>query len=49
MSGTQAVTATPVQLPKEPVYTGKKGKGVNDPTHKAPFWVKLVLVLVCLG
>jgi alpha-glucoside transport system permease protein len=47
MSGTQAVTATPVQLPKEPVYTGKKGKGVNDPTHKAPFWVKLVLVLIC--
>ena len=49
MSGTQAVTATPVQLPKEPVYTGKKGKGVNDPTHKAPFWVKLVVVLICLG
>jgi alpha-glucoside transport system permease protein len=49
MSGTQAVTATPVQLPKEPVYTGKKGKGVNDPTHKAPIWVKLVVVLICLG
>jgi alpha-glucoside transport system permease protein len=49
MSGTQAVTPAPVQLPKEPVYTGKKGKGVNDPTHKAPFWVKLVLVLLCLA
>ena len=49
MSGTQAVTATPVQVPKEPAYTGKKGKGVHDPTHKAPFWVKLVIVLVCLG
>jgi alpha-glucoside transport system permease protein len=49
MSGTQAVTATPVQLPKEPVYTGKKGKGVHDPTHKAPFWVKLVLVLLVLA
>jgi alpha-glucoside transport system permease protein len=49
MSGTQAVTATPVQLPKETVYTGKKGKGVHDPTHKAPFWVKLALVLICLG
>jgi alpha-glucoside transport system permease protein len=49
MSGTQAVTPAPVQLPKEPVYTGKKGKGVNDPTHKAPFWVKLVVVLACLG
>jgi alpha-glucoside transport system permease protein len=48
MSGTQAVTATPVQLPKEPAYTGKKGKGVHDPTHKAPFWVKLVLVLLVL-
>jgi alpha-glucoside transport system permease protein len=49
MSGTQAVTATPVQLPKETPYTGKKGKGVHDPTHKAPFWVKLVLVLLCLA
>src|SRR3712207_452179 len=49
MRGPQAVTATPVQVPKEPVYTGKKGKGVNDPTHKAPFWVKLVVALVCLG
>jgi alpha-glucoside transport system permease protein len=48
MSGTQAVTPAPVQLPKEPAYTGKKGKGVNDPTHGAPFWVKLVLVLLCL-
>ena len=34
MSGTQAVTPAPVQLPKEPVYTGKKGKCVHDPTHK---------------
>jgi alpha-glucoside transport system permease protein len=49
MSGTQAVTATPVQLPKETPYTGKKGKGVHDPTHRAPFWVKLVLALVCLA
>jgi alpha-glucoside transport system permease protein len=49
MSGTQAVTPAPVQLPKEPAYTGKKGKGVNDPTHKAPFWVKLVVVLACVG
>jgi alpha-glucoside transport system permease protein len=49
MSGTQAVTATPVQLPKETPYTGKKGKGVHDPTHKAPFWVKLAVVLICLG
>jgi alpha-glucoside transport system permease protein len=49
MSGTQAVTATPVQLPKDTPYTGKKGKGVHDPTHKAPFWVKLLVVLVCLG
>ena len=49
MSATQAVTPAPVQLPKEPAYTGRKGKGVNDPTHKAPFWVKLVVALVCLG
>jgi alpha-glucoside transport system permease protein len=49
MSGTQAVTPAPVQLPEQPAYTGKKGKGVNDPTHKAPFWVKLVVVLTCLA
>jgi alpha-glucoside transport system permease protein len=49
MSGTQAVTPAPVQLPKQPVATGRKrAKGVNDPAHKAPFWVKLVLVLLCL-
>jgi alpha-glucoside transport system permease protein len=33
MSGTQAVTPAPVQLPKQPAYTGKKAKGVNDPTN----------------
>ena len=48
MSGTQAVTATPVQLPKEPAYTGKKGKGVHDPTQKAPIWVKLLLIVLVL-
>ena len=49
MSGTQAVTPAPVQLPKQPVEHGKRRRGVPDVIHKAPFWVKLVLVLVCLG
>jgi alpha-glucoside transport system permease protein len=49
MSGTQAVTPAPVQLPKQPVEYGKKRRGVPEVIHKAPFWVKLVLVLVCVG
>jgi len=48
MSGTQAVsTPTPVQLPKETPYTGKRGKGVHDPTSKSPVWVRIVLALIC--
>jgi alpha-glucoside transport system permease protein len=51
MSGTQAVTPAPVQLPKQPVeYGSRKRRGKrHDPTSKAPLWVKLVLVLICLG
>ena len=49
MSGTQAVTPAPVQLPKQPVENGRKrGRGVNDPTHKAPLWVKLLLIFIVL-
>ena len=51
MSGTQAVTATPVQLPKEPPYTGsrKSRKLMNDPTGKSPLWVRIVLALICIA
>jgi alpha-glucoside transport system permease protein len=52
MSGTQAVTPTPVQLPKQPPYTGTKGrrgKRMKDPTGKSPIWVRIVLALICLA
>jgi alpha-glucoside transport system permease protein len=50
MSGTQAVsTPTPVQLPKDTPYTGKRGKGVHDPTSKSPIWVRVVLALICVA
>jgi alpha-glucoside transport system permease protein len=51
MSGTQAVTATPVQVPKEPVAVGARtGRGrKNDPTGKSPLWVRIVLALICIA
>ncbi len=52
MSGTQAATPTPVQLPKEPPYTGTRagrGKRMKDPTGKSPVWVRIVLALICLA
>jgi alpha-glucoside transport system permease protein len=50
MSGTQAVTATPVQLPKETPYTGKAGRrrGLSEVGGKAPLWVRIVLAIICL-
>jgi alpha-glucoside transport system permease protein len=50
MSGTQAVTATPVQLPKQSTSVGsRKGRRLrNDPTGKSPLWVRIVLALICL-
>jgi alpha-glucoside transport system permease protein len=47
MSGTQAVTATPVQLPKQPVSGVTKTKQ-KDPT-KSPLWVRIVLALICIA
>jgi len=49
MSGTQAVTPAPVQVPKQPVEYGRKRRGAPEVTHKAPFWVRLVLVLLVLA
>jgi alpha-glucoside transport system permease protein len=50
MSGTQAVTPTPVQLPKETPYAGKAGRrrGVAE-VGKSPLWVRIVLALICIA
>ncbi len=48
MSGTQAVTATPVQVPKQPVSGVTRTKR-KDPTGKSPLWVRIVLALICLA
>jgi len=48
MSGTQAVTATPVQVPKQPVSGVTKTKR-KDPTGKSPLWVRIVLALICIA
>jgi len=49
MSGTQAVTATPVQTPKQPdtgvTKTGRKPLAVG----KSPIWVRILTALICLG
>ena len=51
MSGSQAVTATPVQLPKQSTAVGSRRsrKRQHDPTSKASLWVKLVLAFICLA
>jgi alpha-glucoside transport system permease protein len=51
MSGTQAVTPAPVQLPKQPTEYGSKRsrRRKHDPASKSPLWVKIVVVVVCLG
>jgi alpha-glucoside transport system permease protein len=48
MSGTQAVTATPVQVPKQPV-SGVTKTNRKDPTGKSPLWVRIVLALICVA
>jgi alpha-glucoside transport system permease protein len=50
MSGTQAVTSTPVQLPKEStsVASRRSRKRMHDPSAKSPVWVRVVLALICL-
>jgi alpha-glucoside transport system permease protein len=47
MSGTQAVTSTPVQVPKQPVSGVTKTKR-KDPTGKSPVWVRVVLAVICI-
>ncbi|MCW2634886.1 MAG: carbohydrate transporter permease [Blastococcus sp.] len=51
MSGTQAVTATPVQLPEQSTSIGSRRnrKRKHDPTAKSPMWVRIVLGLICLA
>jgi alpha-glucoside transport system permease protein len=51
MSGTQAVTATPVQLPEQTTAIGSKRsrKRKNDPTGRSPLWVRIVLVAICIA
>jgi alpha-glucoside transport system permease protein len=50
MSGTQAVTATPVQTPKQPptglTKTRKKGPEAGT---KSPIWVRIVLAIIVLA
>jgi alpha-glucoside transport system permease protein len=50
MSGTQAVTSTPVQLPKQTTSVGSKEgrRRKHDPGAKSPVWVRIVLALICL-
>jgi alpha-glucoside transport system permease protein len=51
MSGTQAVTATPVQVPKQSTAVGSRRsrKRMHDPTVKSPLWVRIILALICLA
>jgi alpha-glucoside transport system permease protein len=50
MSGTQAVTATPVQLPKETPYTGRAGRRRRaEEVGRSPLWVRIVLALICIA
>jgi alpha-glucoside transport system permease protein len=50
MSGTQAVTAAPVQLPKDTTAVGSRAsrRKKHDPSSKSPMWVRVVLALICL-
>jgi alpha-glucoside transport system permease protein len=49
MSGTQAVTPTPVQLPKQTTSVGSKAgrRRKHDPGARSPIWVRIVLALIC--
>ena len=50
MSGTQAVTPTPVQLPKETPNAGKAGRRRRvAEVGKSPLWVRIVLALICIA
>jgi alpha-glucoside transport system permease protein len=47
MSGTQSVTATPVQVPEQPVSGVTKTK--RREVGKPPLWVRIVLALICIA
>jgi alpha-glucoside transport system permease protein len=51
MSGTQAVTSTPVQVPKQTTAVGSREsrRRKHDPSTKSPLWVRIVLGLICLA
>ena len=51
MSGTQAVTPAPVQLPKKPTEHGSRRsrRRMHDPASRAPLWVKLLVAFLCLA
>src|SRR3982751_2479232 len=51
MSGTQAVTATPVQLPKQTQAVGGRAgrRGGQQVGGKPPLWVRIVLGLIWLA
>src|SRR3954451_22220346 len=51
MSGTQAVTATPVQLPKQTQAVGGRAarRGGQQVGGKPALWVRIVLALICLA
>jgi alpha-glucoside transport system permease protein len=50
MSSTQAVTPVPVELGKDATYVGGKTRRgrKHDPAARAPLWVRLVLIVICL-
>jgi alpha-glucoside transport system permease protein len=50
MSSTQAVTPVPVELGKDATYVGSRTRRSrkHDPGSKAPMWVRLVLIVICL-
>jgi alpha-glucoside transport system permease protein len=49
MSGTQAVTPAPVQLPKQSTSVGSRQsrKLRHDASGKSPLWVRIVLAVIC--
>ena len=49
MSGTQAVTPAPVQLPKQPVSGVSRTKRKYEPVTKSPLWVRIVLAVICIA
>ncbi len=51
MSGTQAVTPAPVQLPKQSTSVGSRQsrKMKHDATGKSPVWVRIVLAVICFA